>query len=91
MTENTKETKKEPISKKIKSFINGYGGYMAFGAGCVACYFAGAQITQYRIALGTMRFHEAGIIKYFNEDGVEVGIEEACKVLKNFVMRQKIK
>lgn len=91
MTENTKETKKEPVSKKIKSVIDEYGGYVAFGVGCVICYIVGGRITQYKIALGTMRIHEAGIIKYFNKEGVEVGIEEACKVVQNFAKEVKIK
>lgn len=78
-----KERFKE-MKTKLAPYATFAGGVMTIAGIFGGAYLLGGKVTELKIAVGTMKLHEAGLIKYFNEEGAEVGIEEACKVVKRF-------
>lgn len=79
--------KQEKKTSKVKAWwgrykyhILGFGaGIGAFGYGCLM----GNYVSNYRRRVGELRLHDKGIIKYFDpETGMEVDVDEACKVVK---------
>lgn len=43
-------------------------------------YILGEVTTEMKIAVGMKRFHDAGLVKFFNSDNVEINVEEATKI-----------
>lgn len=80
--DNEKRNKMKETLAPVAVFVGG-------GAALAVAYLLGGKVTELKISVGTMRLHEAGLIKYFNEKGAEVGIEEAINVVKRFAVNTK--
>ena len=75
--------------KKMKEKLAPVAIFVGGAAALAGAYLLGGKVTELKISVGTMRLHEAGLIKYFNEAGSEVGIEEAVDVVKRFAVKTK--
>ena len=77
---------KNEAKKKVKDAWEKYSGPVGCGIAVVGLiglgYVTGSVVTEWKTAIGLKCLHESGIMRFFNESGAEIGIEEVTEKIK---------
>lgn len=79
--ENLETVDKKSFTEKAKEFGKKHWKKAAVIAGGAACFILGEKYTEYCVARGLCRIHNAGYIDFFDGKGNKVTVEEGCKLI----------